>query len=81
MWKALKPVLAQIFTSKKALATMAGAIVWVLAQVGVVATPAAVLPLLGLISIFVMGQSIADHGKEAVKEAKKPQAPAEVPTE
>jgi len=78
MWtKTIKPLLADILTSKKALALIASAIVWALAQAGVVATPEAILPLLGVISVYLLGQGIADKGKEAVKaavrlDAKKP---------
>jgi hypothetical protein len=67
MWKSIKPVLAQIFTSKKALAMLAGAIVWALAQAGVIASPEAILPLLGILSVYIFGQGIADNGKEATK--------------
>ncbi len=67
MWKAIKPVLGQILTSKKALATIAAIIIWALAQAGVMATPEQVLPLLGVIAAFVTGQGIADIGKEAKK--------------
>lgn len=85
----VKPILAQIFSSKKALATIAGAIVWALAQAGVGASPAAVLPLLGIIGTYVLGQGMADIGKEkalaeiaGVKEMAavslgKPQQPVE----
>lgn len=71
MWNKIKPILAEILSSKKALAMLAGAIVWALAQAGIVATPEAILPLLGLISVYLLGQGWADSGKEAVKAAKK----------
>ena len=82
MWKeTIKPLLGSVLTSKKALALIAGAIVWALAQAGVVATPDAVLPLLGIISMYIFGQGIADNGKEAQKVLVdglgKPQPPAE----
>lgn len=77
MWNKIKPILADILGSKKALALIAGAIVWALAQADIVATPEAILPLLGIISVYLLGQGIADNGKEAVKAAKKPSAPTE----
>lgn len=67
MWKAIAPVLKQILTSKKALVTLAAVIVWALAQAGVAVTPEQVLPLLGVLASFVVGQGLADIGKEAKK--------------
>lgn len=68
MWnKTIKPLLAQILTSKKALALLAGAIVWALAQADIMATPEAILPLLGIIAAYLLGQGIADNGKEEAK--------------
>ena len=67
MWKEIKPVLGQILKSKKALALIAGAIVWGLAQAGVGASPDQVLPLLGFIASYLVGQGIADKGKEEAK--------------
>ena len=75
MWNTIKPVLAQILTSKKALALLAAAIVWALAQAKVIASPSDILPLLGILATYILGQGLADNGKEAVKEAKKPVAP------
>jgi hypothetical protein len=80
MWNKIRPILADILGSKKALALIAGAIVWALAQADIVATPEAILPLLGIISVYVLGQGIADNGKEAVKAAKKP-LPSDPPQE
>ena len=71
---AIKDVLKELLTSKKALALLAAAIVWGLAQAGIVATPTDILPLLGVISAYLVGQGIADKGKEAVKELAKAQA-------
>lgn len=80
MWKkTIKPLLGEILTSKKALAMIAGAIVWALAQAGIVASPDAILPLLGVIGMYLLGQGIADNGKSATKLAAdslgKSQAP------
>lgn len=62
-----KDTILQLVTSKKALALLAGAIVWALAQAGVVASPDAILPLLALIASYVVGQGLADVGKEKKK--------------
>jgi uncharacterized membrane protein (DUF441 family) len=67
MWKSIKPILGEILSSKKALALIAGAIVWALAQAGVGASEAQVLPLLGFIATYILGQGIADKGKEEAK--------------
>ena len=64
MWKSVKPVLAKIFTSRKALAMLAGAIIWALAQAGVAFSEEGVLYLLGFIGTYILGQGIADHRKE-----------------
>lgn len=77
MWKAIKPVLGQILSSKKALALIAGAIVWALSLVDIGANEAQILPLLGLVASYLIGQGIADSGKEAAKVLSlgKPQPP------
>ena len=67
MWKAIKPVLGQILTSKKALATMAGIIAYLLAKLGVVLDPETVLVPIGLIAAYVISQGFADIGKESKK--------------
>ena len=63
----IKKTIIELVTSKKALALLAGAIVWALAQAGIVATPEAILPLLGLVAAYIAGQGIADAGKSAKK--------------
>jgi len=60
MWKTIRPTLAKIFGSRKALAAIAGSIVWALSQFGLVTTPEQVLPLLGLIGFYLLGQGLAD---------------------
>lgn len=65
MWKSIKPILAQIFTSKKALYTMASILVWVLAKAGVGLEPEAVLPIMGALAALVLGTGMQDFGKEA----------------
>ena len=80
MWSEyIKPVLGQILSSKKALALIAGFIVWVLAQAGVASSPDQVLPILGFIASYILGQGLADHKKSEaqvlVAAMGKPQAP------
>ena len=65
--KEIKPVLGQILKSKKALALISGGIIWALAQAGIVASPEQILPVLGLISAYILGQGVADVGKEKAK--------------
>jgi len=83
MWKTIKPILGQILSSKKALALITGAIVWALSQAGIGASEAQVLPLLGFIASYILGQGIADLGKEEAKviakSLGKPPAPEAQP--
>lgn len=67
MWTKIKPLFAEILSSKKALALIAAAIVWALAQAKVVASPDAILPLLGVLASYIVGQGVADIGKEKAK--------------
>ena len=67
MWTKIKPLLSEILGSKKALALIAAAIVWILAQLKVVASPDAILPLLGVLAAYIVGQGVADIGKEKAK--------------
>ena len=63
MWKSIKPTLVELATSKKALALLTGAIIWLLAQLKIVATPDQILPLLALIASYIAGQGLADFRK------------------
>lgn len=67
----LKRFVSAIAGSKKAVATVAGALFTLLAPVarryGVEITEEQVLEVLGLIGAYVIGQGVADHGKEAAK--------------
>lgn len=71
----MKEALKGLFGSKKALATMAGtvtsALVMVAAKQGWGLDPAAaeslVKVILGLVAAYVLGQGVADWGKEAAK--------------
>jgi len=63
----LKTLLVGIFTSKKALALLAGAIVFALSKAGLNILESSITPLLALIGTYIVGQGIADNGKEAAK--------------
>jgi hypothetical protein len=63
MWK----LFAEILTSKKALATVAGLIVAGSAKYGFGLDEATVVEILGSVAAYVIGQGIADNGKEAAK--------------
>ena len=68
----LKKTLIELATSKKALALLAGFIVWALAQANIGATPDAILPILGLIAAYITGQGLADfrkHGDQALADS------------
>jgi hypothetical protein len=67
-------LIKDLFTSKKFLATLAGIVVSVLAAVGFEIETEIVLGLLLSISAYVVGQGIADNGKEAEKEKAKKEA-------
>ena len=60
----------EVFKSKKAQAVFMG-VVAVLLKDGLGLSPEDVTMILGLIATYVLGQGIADHGKEAAKESKK----------
>ena len=65
MWKAIKPVLGKLLTSKKAWATATSLIVSGLGYAGWVVPEDAVLPVVIALSTFVVAQGFADVGKEA----------------
>ena len=64
IWLTSRPVLAKIFSSRKALATIAAGIVWGLSQFDIITTPDRVLPLLALVGFYLLGQGLADFKKE-----------------
>jgi hypothetical protein len=69
----MKELLKQILTSKKAWATIAAILVWVLGRVGWDVDAEELLPVVGALCAFVVGQALADVGKEAKKlEGPKP---------
>ena len=68
MWKqTIKPLLAEIITSKKAYAAIAAIVVWSLAKAGVAMSPDAVMPVVQILMAYIVGQGLADIGKEKVK--------------
>lgn len=67
MKDAILSVVKQILTSKKALAAIAGALVWGLGRLGWDIPAADLLPVIGIIAAFILGQGWADGGKEAAK--------------
>ena len=59
--------LADLISSKKALTAIATVIVGLLAHLGLHMTTADILPLLSPFMAYIVGQGIADHGKERAK--------------
>lgn len=69
----MRALLHQLLTSKKAWATIAAILVWVLGRVGWDVPADELLPVIGALCVFVAGQALADVGKEARKiEGPKP---------
>jgi hypothetical protein len=61
-------VLKALFSSKKGVAAIAGILCVVAQQLGFAfLTEAALMQILGVIGAFIVGQGIADNGKEAAK--------------
>lgn len=56
-----------LIRSKKFLALIGGGLVWVLAKVGLDLDSNDVTGLLVLVSSYIIGQGVADNGKEAEK--------------
>lgn len=69
--EAIKDLLKSLLGSKKFLALLAGLIVWLVAKLGGNISEASVLELLGFLAAYILGQGIADAGKEKVKEEAK----------
>ena len=63
LWDTVKALLG----SKKFLAALIAAIVWVAGKAGLHASTEMVSGIVGPIVAYVLGQGIADHGKEAAK--------------
>lgn len=64
MWTSIKPVLVGLFSSKKFLVLLAGALVWLLSKGGLAVTEADVTPLLYLVGAYLGAQGLADFRKE-----------------
>lgn len=60
--------LKDMLRSKKFLALLAALIVWAVSFLGLDLEMGKVLPVLGTIAAYIVGQGVADHGKEAVKQ-------------
>lgn len=60
-------MLKDLFSSKKFLVMLSGVIVFVSARLSHALDPADVDRLLALVASYIVGQGIADHGKEAAK--------------
>jgi len=61
-------ILQTLFTSRKFLAMLSGLIALVALKVFKIALdPATVAEMVGLISVYILGQGVADNGKEAAK--------------
>lgn len=60
-------LLKQLLSSKKAVATLVAVLVWVGGRFGLDVSAEDLAPIVALIAAYVVGQGIADHGKEAAK--------------
>ena len=69
--QAFMAVLKALFSSKKFVAMLVGIVATLLAKIGLDVDDATVTKLVGVVVSFILGQGIADHGKEAAKIAKK----------
>lgn len=71
MKDAIKKLLGDLLTSKKAVALIAAALAWVVGKLGLDIPSADLLaalgPMLGLVAVYILGQGLADKGKEAAK--------------
>ena len=59
--------ITDLFQSKKALAAMAAVIVGLAAKLGFDISTDEILPILSPLMAYIVGQGIADHGKERAK--------------
>ena len=65
MWDAVKGILG----SKKAIAAIAGVVVSLVAKVGIDLETDAIVAILAPIMAYIVGQGVADIGKEAAKQS------------
>jgi hypothetical protein len=63
MWQSLKDLLA----SKKAIAGIAGAVMILVGRLGLDIDSELVTQFVSLVVAYIVGQGIADHGKEGAK--------------
>ena len=62
--------LADLFKSKKALTAIAGVIIAIAAKAGLEISTEELMPILAPLMAYIVGQGIADHGKERAKVEK-----------
>ena len=67
MFSILGGVLKGLLASKKFVAMIVGLIVIIVGKLGLNLDPEAVTKVVGLIMAYIVGQGIADNGKEAAK--------------
>lgn len=68
----VKSIIGELLSSKKALATLASILVWVIGKIGLEVPAETLLPILGALAAYVLAQGWADAGqKEALKTAAK----------
>ena len=72
MVESLKEMLVVLLTSKKAQAALAGMVVAIALRLGINVDVETVLTIISPIIAYIIGQGIADAGKEAAKQAKLP---------
>lgn len=63
----MKDFLSDVFTSKKAMAALATLLVIILQALGLPITEDMMNQVLFIAGSYIVGQGIADHGKEAAK--------------
>ena len=69
-----KRPMRDLFKSKKAIATMVGLLVPISQKLGLEIPPDTLTAIVGLIAAYVVGQGVADHGKEREKVRSRYQA-------
>jgi len=60
-------LLKELFSSKKFVVMLAAMIVAVASKAGLALNPDLINQILALAGVFILGQGVADHGKEAAK--------------
>lgn len=77
----MKQAIKDLFSSKKALVMMVALIVAIASKIGLHLDPDLVNQILALAGVYIVGQGIADHGKEAAKIDAASAANDNAPTE